>query len=136
MRKFHIGQIIRRKHRYGVPIGPYMIVQHIEDDRIYASVIGADIPNMMILKDNVYVYKTNSVCISEDLLNRLKSNRTICLQHKATKHWQNIFDNPPEIIRFYTLPKKYEACFVVENVRRTTVFGEPTVQIVVSNFIV
>lgn len=131
--KFSLGQIIRRKLHNGKPVGPYMIIQHIERDRVYADVIGQDTPNEMILKDNVYVPTINSLCISEDMYERLRKGFAICVQHPINKVWEGVYSNPPELIRFYTLPKHYSVVFVVEYVNMVISFREKNIRIVVAN---
>ena len=37
-----VGDIIRRKASDGAPIGPYMQIMAIKDDRVYADTIGTD----------------------------------------------------------------------------------------------
>jgi len=134
--KFYLGQIIRKKSKNGTPVGPYLMVQHIEYDRVYADAIGLDNPNVMILKENVYIYKIDAVCISEDLYNRLIKGQTICAQHKATAQWLKVWSSPPELIRFYTQSKNYQAVFVVENITKTMSLGENVIRIIVDNLVV
>lgn len=134
--KFYVGQIIRKKSKTGAPVGPYLMVQHVEYDRVYADTIGLDNPNVMILKENVYRYKTDAVCISEDLYNRLIKGQTICAQHKATTQWLKVWSSPPELIKFYTQRKNYQTIFVVENVTKTWSLGEYVVRIIVDNLVV
>ena len=133
--KFYVGQVIRRKIREDAPIGPYMLVQHVESDRVYADIIGRDMPNEMILKKNVYTHKIDAVCISEDLYHRLVNGKTICAQHKATTQWIKIWSSPPELIKFYTQAKNYQAIFVLEHVTKAISLGEPIIRIIVDELI-
>lgn len=133
--KFYVGQIIRRKTHGDVPIGPYMLVQHVEADRVYADIIGRDMPNEMILKKNAYRYKIDAVCISEDLYHRLVKGQTVCAQHAATTQWIKVWSSPPELIKFYTQAKNYQAIFVLENVTKTISLGEPVIRIIVDNLV-
>lgn len=134
--KYREGLIVRRKTKNGTPIGPYMTIQHVENDRIYADIIGQDTPNEMILKENVYLHKTNSVCISEGLLERLKNGTAICVQHETTPKWTKIWEQQPELIAFYTVLRGYRAVFVVESVKKTLSLGKPMIRIIVSNYVV
>lgn len=134
--KFYKGQIIRRKLHDGTPVGPYMRIMHIEQDRVYADVIGTDTPNVMLLKDNVYTYSIFSITISESLLNKLNSGKTVCAQHSVDIRWESVYNNPPELIRFITQRKGYESIFVVENVQKQIQLREFVIRIIVSNRVV
>lgn len=134
--KFYVGQIIRRQTHENAPIGPFMIVQIVERDRVYADVIGHDVPNEMILKKNVYRYSIDAVCISESLFERLIKGQAICAQHLATKQWLKVWTSKPELIRFYTQNKNYQAIFVVENITKTMSLGEHVIRIIVDNLVV
>ena len=144
MAKFHVGQIVRKKSCSGDPVGEYMKIYKIEKKCIYANVLNPrkDSVNYqnpksicMLNKENVYIHTINSLCISEDLYYRLVKGYTICAQHLATAKWLNVLDSPPELIRFYTQAKNYQAVFVVENVRKTFTLNEQVVKIVVSNLV-
>lgn len=132
---FYKGQIIRRKSN-GSPIGPYMRVIRTEHSRVYAEVIGHNEPIVMLLKDNVYPYKQGNLLISEELLERLKKGSAICAQHVVNIPWQRIYEDPPELIRFYTQPKNYEAVFVLENVQKMLSLGDIVIRVIVDNKIV
>lgn len=134
--KFYVGQIIKRQTHENAPIGPFMMVQVVERDRVYADVIGHDVPNEMILKKNVYRYSIDAVCISENLFERLTKGQTICAQHLATKQWLKVWASKPELIRFYTQRKNYQAIFVVENITKTMSLGEHMIRIIVDNLVV
>ena len=128
-----IGDIIRRKcSTDGKPIGPYMRIMAIQDDRVYADTIGRDEPNVIILKRNCYVCKVRHLVVSEDILNRLKKGYTSAVQHSVCKLWDNMVKNTPDLIVFRTAIKNYKAMFVVESVRRTLNIGESVIRVVVN----
>lgn len=131
-----VGDIIRRKTVGGYPIGPYMRIEYIERNRIYASTIGLDNPNIVIARDRVYEHKIRSLCISEELLERLKNGTTICAQHVCIPKWEDFFYNPTPLVRFYTQPKGYESVFVTENVRKMRSLGEMVIKIIVGERII
>jgi hypothetical protein len=131
-----VGQVIRRKIREDAPIGPYMLVQRVESNRVYAKIIGRNMmPDEMILKKNVYIHKIDAVCISEDMYYRLVTGKTICAQHKATTQWIKVWSSPPELIKFYTQAKNYQAIFVLEHVTKAISLGEPVIRIIVDELI-
>lgn len=128
-----VGDIIRRKcSTDGKPIGPYMRVMVIKDDRVYADTIGEDEPNIIILKRNCYVCKVRILVVSEEVLNNLKSGKQYAVQHPVCKLWDNMVENTPDLIVFKTAVKGYTAMFVVENVRRALNLGEPIIRVVVN----
>ena len=92
-------------------------------------------PNEMILKENVYRHKIDAVCISEEMYRRLVKGQTICVQHIATTQWVKVWSSPPELIKFYTQAKNYQAVFVLENVTKTISLGEPMIRIIVNNLV-
>lgn len=130
--KYRIGQIIRRKLKNGTPVGPYMTIQHIEEDRVYADVIGQDNPNVMLLKNHVYVPTISSVIISESKLRQLNKNGDI-ISHPVTARWMSIYSDPPELIRLYTIPKGYESTFVLQYVRTKISLREKVIEIELAN---
>lgn len=132
--KFYVGQIIRRKSKDGNPIGPYLVVTTVGKITLYADPIGrASSIGHMFLKRNVYVHSEYSLCVSEDMLRRLQTGETICVSHKEDTHWSRVYNNPPEIVRFYTKTKGYEATFVIENVRKVVSLNESIIRITVNN---
>ena len=134
-----VGDIVRRKAKDGQPIGPYLQIMHIQGSFVYADTIGLDNPNVLIMKDNIYVCSIASLPVSEYVLNRLRSGEQVAIEHTVNKPWNRVYDNPPELIRVYTLPRGNDAIFVVERVsraRRTCFnFGQPNIyiRVVVSN---
>jgi hypothetical protein len=130
--KFYVGQLVRRKTKNGTPVGPYLRIEAIEDDRVYASAIGEDSPNYMLLKVNTYTPTMTCLVIGEHLLNQLKEGRTVCAQHVATERWLNVCKKPVELIRFYTQRQGYENVYVVERIYQQTSFREKVVRIIVN----
>ena len=132
-----VGDIIRRSIN-GKPVGPYMMIQVIEDDRVYADVIGLDEPNVVLLKKDVYVPTISSLPVSERVLLCLRDGKTIMIQHKANKQWLSVFDKGPELIRFYCVPKMYENIYTVEYMKRfrSPSLREDTIRIVLNNMII
>ena len=130
------GAIIRRKCENG-PIGPYMRIMHIEEDRIYADVVGSlDNPNVMLFKKDVYVCTQLSLPIDERLLNKLKDGYTIMAQHPSCKKWLSAVNNKPQIIRFYTVSKGLEVVFTMWKALEVKSLGEMVVKIIVDRKLV
>lgn len=132
--KYYVGQIVRRNTSSG-PIGPYMVVEHIEDDRIYTGVIGLDTPNEMLLKSNIHTVSITSLAISEHQLEMLRKGRMTNIQHPATKAWQRVFDDPPELITFYTTTKGYSSVFKIDRVSKTFYGRETLIRITIREHI-
>lgn len=132
-----IGQIIRRKVN-NKPVGPYMVIQVIEDDRIYADVVGLDNPNVMLLKKDVYEPTISTLMISERVLHCLKAGKTIMVQHRASEKWINAYNKEPELVKFYCQPKTYKATFSVEYVKRfySPSLREDTIRIVIDKLVI
>lgn len=132
-----VGDIIRRSIN-GKPIGPYMMIQVIEDDKVYADVIGLDEPNIILLKKDVYVPTISSLPVSERVLLCLRDGKTIMIQHKADKLWLSVLGKGPELIRFYCVPKMYENIYTVEYMKRfrSPSLREDTVRIVLNSMII
>ena len=133
MAKYLKGAIIRKKLEDGTPIGPYMQIMHVDHKKVYADVIGLDVPNVAIPKKNVYLYRIPAVIVSEQKLQELKEKRAIAVRHKTTANWEKILKDPPELIKFFTVPKNYQAIFVVDSVRTVYALNERSIQIVVGN---
>lgn len=137
--KFKIGQIIRRRYKEtNSPIGPYMIIQVVEDDRVYASVVGSDTPNEMILNDNVYVPIIRYAIVSEQVLEKLEKGWQHTVAHKRCKTWDKLFSESPNLICFYTKPKNYRAIFSIDHIERgyNHTFKEGYVRITIKELIV
>lgn len=128
MERFRIGAVIRRNSEYG-PIGPYMRITVIENDRIYADTIGADNPNIMLLKSNVYVCSMYSLVVSEPVLKRLQEGLMSHVQHPQDTKWNRVVDNKPELVRFYSKVKGYEVIFKLWNAYKTHVLGDDVVYV-------
>lgn len=126
------GQIIRKKSLDGCPIGSYMRVVHMEHGRVYADVLGSDIPNNVLLRNRVCEIKQASLPIPEELLKKLKNGRTLRVVHDVSPKWLRVVYERPEIITFYSLPigsktKGLRGIFVIENIRRMFSVVEITV---------
>ena len=127
-----IGDIIRRKALDGAPIGPYMRIEALVGDRVYAQVPNLDEPNILIMKKNVHVCTSRCVLVSENILERLAKEEQISVSHPLTKMWFPMLHNPPEIIIFRTMIKDYRHCFAIDNVERFKSLGEHMIRIVVA----
>ena len=134
--KFYLGRIVRRKHKTtGKPIGSYMEIQHVTDDVIYVSEIGKDVPNEMWLKDNVYLHNEYTIVISEAALFRLINGITTCIQHQVTPRWRAVNERQPEIIRFLSMERGWNAMFVVDRIYQTINLREPVIRIIIDHMI-
>ena len=131
-----VGDIIRRAV-HGKPVGPYLMVEVIDDEKVYAGVIGLDEPNIMLLKKDIYVPKMCSLPVSERVLLCLRDKKTVMIQHKATKQWLSVYDQEPELIKFYCLPKMYSNVYTIEYMKRfkSLSLREDTVRIVLNEMV-
>lgn len=131
------GDYVRRVTKYGDLIGPYMQVQVVKgrDNVVYCNAVGLDELNLKYYKPNLKVIPHTSVCISEEVLMKLKSGRQSVVSHPVCKRWLNICEKQPKLITFYCLPKNYKYTFVVDNVYTFTRNGKITVKIILSNMI-
>lgn len=127
------GQIIRRKHQ-NTGIGPYLIIELIEEDRVYASVIGLDTPNIMLLKKDVYCPTHAALPISEEALERMKKGQMDIIQHPATKLWEAVFEKCPELITFYS--RKWKATFECMRVVKVYYGREALIRIAVEKMVI
>lgn len=112
-----VGDIIRKKVQSGTIVGPYMRIEVVEDDRVYASVFGSDAPNIMILKSNVHVCSVKSLVISSKMLEDLKNGFKCEVSHTCTPTWKAVVDETPEIIMFRTAYIVYRSPFVLEDAK-------------------
>lgn len=131
-----IGDIIRRKASDGCPIGPYMQIMAIKDDRVYADTIGTDEPNILILKENVHVCTISTLTVSEPMLYDLAHGNKYVVSHLETKMWKNVLARKPELIRFRTIMKNYQHVFVADTYRRMLSCGELYVKIIVDQKVI
>lgn len=134
--KFQKGQIVRRKLHSGTPIGPYMQIMHIEQDKVYCDIIGKDNPNIALFKDNVYVYSQISLMISDEMLKRLKQGKTICVSHPITVKWEKAYKENPELVHFYSQKGKIKpATFYIEQIKKQVLLRELVISIIVDKMI-
>ena len=131
-----VGDIIRRKASDGAPIGPYMQIQVIKDDRVYADVIGTDEPNILILKKNVHVCSIFTLTVSEPMLMDLAKGRKWVVSHPATKHWLSFLNKNYELVCFRTAWREYRHVFVVLSKTKMLSCGEMCVKIVVDQKVI
>lgn len=128
-----IGDIIRRKCSIdGAPIGPYMKIMAIKEDRVYADTIGEDEPNVILLKKNCYVCKHRVISIAEKVLERLKSGEQYAIQHPLCERWNSLLKTQPDLITFRTVVKDYRSTFVIESVNKMSSLGEKVIRVVIS----
>lgn len=128
-----IGDIVRRKcSADGAPIGPYMKIMAIKEDRVYADTIGEDEPNVILLKKNCYVCKHRVISIAEKVLERLKSGEQYAIQHPLCERWNSLLKTQPDLITFRTVVKDYRSTFVIESVNKTSSLGEKVIRVVIS----
>ena len=126
-----VGDIIRRKcSTDGKPIGPYMRIMVIKENRVYADTIGEDEPNVIILKRNCYVCKVRQLVVPEDTLDKLKSDRISTLERISCKTWYAVYRNKPDLIMFRSPKRKEKALFSLESVKTATKLGRCTIRII------
>lgn len=97
-----VGDIIRKKVQSGALVGPYMRIEVIEEDIVYASVFGSDAPNLIIFKSNVHVCTFKELTISTKMLEELRTGFKCEVTHGCTPTWKAVVNDKPEIIIFNT----------------------------------
>lgn len=127
------GDFVRRKLSNGTVVGPYMQVMHITGNVVYCDVIGTDEPNIRYLKSNLHVFKHTNVCISEEVLMKLKAGYQSIVTHEMCQRWFNIYEQQPRLITFYCLPKCYKYTFVIDQVYNRVLNGRRYIGISIAN---
>lgn len=122
-----IGDIVRRKCSMdNKPIGPYMRVMAIQDERVYADTIGQDEPNVILLKKNCHVCNVHQLVVSEEILDKLKSGRITKLQHISCKTWYAVYRKKPDLIMFRSPKRKEKSLYTLEDVKMASFLGRHT----------
>ena len=125
-----IGDIVRRKcSTDGKPIGPYMRIMVIKEDRVYADTIGEDEPNVILLKRNCHVCSVRQLVVSEDTLDKLKAGRITSVEHITCKTWYSVYRNRPDLIMFRAVKKKEKPLFTLDSVKTASSMGRYIVRI-------
>lgn len=125
------GDVIRKTTSLNCPIGAYMRVVSALGKTVHAEVIGSNTGQLYCLsKKRIRVYRMKNLVVSEDLLYRLKNNTVDKVQHPVNIPWQGIYEEPSELIRFYTLPKGYETIYTVYAVRKSVSLKESVIEII------
>jgi len=112
------GDIIRRQTKSGYPIGQYMRILSINGNKI--KVIGTGGLSFTIFKtDNLKVYSKKILQISKEDYIKLKVAFIECYRHELTKSFDDVYDNPPDIIEFWTKGMDERLFFTLEFVEKT-----------------
>ena len=101
------GDIVRKKPPYLPPIGPYLRVEYIEQNRLYCGVLNSDTPNVMLFKNRATVISHQCLQIPDKKLRELvekqaKGKEFQTLTHPLTKRWIEVHKDPPRIIKLYS----------------------------------
>lgn len=125
------GDYVRRVTKYGNVVGPYMQVQVVQgrDNVVYCDTVGLDEPNVKYYKPNLKVISHMSLCVSENVIQNLKSGRQSVVSHPASEMWLHTNDIQPTLVTFYCRPKGYRITVVVDRVYKYTRGRETTVKI-------
>lgn len=135
MAQFRKGQIIRRITKDGAQIGPYMRIEHIEHDRLYAGILNEDTPNEMILKVNACIIPMPSLVVSESTIEKIKNHKQYRVSHTVNKVWEKVLNVQPSIVRFYSMCKSSDVIIKVETIYRTRTLSEICVNINIEHII-
>lgn len=102
------GMIIRRALNDGTPVGDYMCIDkvtrrtHVVAHRI-AHETGKAKSLFMLLKSHVYVVRTRRLVISDDIWERINTNRQHSIIHDATVAWNKLQDSEAEVVQLRSI---------------------------------
>lgn len=100
--------IIRRALNDGTPVGDYMCIDkvtrraHVMAHRI-AHITGNAKLYYMLLKSRIYVVKTSKLVISDDIWERINTNRQHSIIHDATVAWNRLQDSEAEVVQLRSI---------------------------------
>ena len=92
----------------GVPVGPYMCIDkimrrtHVTAYRI-ANVTGMPKIYHLLFKSHVYVVRTSKLVISDDIWERINTNRQHSIIHDATAVWNRLQDKEAEVVQLRSI---------------------------------
>lgn len=99
--------IIRRALNDGTPVGDYMCIdtvtrKHVMAHRIISTPGCAKLCSML-LKSHVYAVRTSRLVISDDIWERINTNRQHSIIHDATVAWNRLQDKEAEVIQLRSI---------------------------------
>lgn len=102
------GMIIRRALNDGTPVGDYMCIDkvtrrtHVMAHRI-ANTTSKSKLYCMLLKSHIYVVRTSKLVISDDIWERINTNRQHSIIHDATAAWNKIQNKKAEVVQLRSI---------------------------------
>lgn len=102
------GMIIRRALNDGTPVGDYLCIDkvtrrtHVVAHRIVHETDRAK-SLFMLLKSHVYVVRTRKLVISDDIWERINTNRQHSIIHDATVAWNKLQDSEAEVVQLRSI---------------------------------
>ncbi|WP_279148456.1 hypothetical protein [Segatella bryantii] len=103
------GDIARKwSTEFHIQTGPYMRIEHIEENRLYCGVLNSDTPNVMLLnKNRAITISHQCLQIPDKKLRELvekqaKGTEFQTLTHPLTKTWIKAYKDTPKIIKLYS----------------------------------
>lgn len=105
---FKKGTIIRRALNDGTPVGDYMCIDkvirrtHVMARRI-TNTSGRAKLFSILFKSHVYVVRTSKLVISDDIWERINTNRQHSIIHDATVAWNKLQDNEAEVVQLRSI---------------------------------
>ena len=110
------GQIVRRKLKNGVPVGPYMMINGFVGRSMVSLVtLKSSEPDPILSRDNIYELKSIKMVLSDLVVDRILAGRQGAIIHDISPKWKKLMDEEPEIIQIRSI--KYSnkvAIFTVE----------------------
>lgn len=100
--------IIRRALNDGTPVGDYMCIdtvtrrKHVMAHRI-TNTPGYAKSFFMLLKSHVHVVKVSRLVISDDIWERINTNRQHSIIHDATVVWNRLQDSEAEVVQLRSI---------------------------------
>lgn len=97
-----IGDIVRKRTSYDIPVGPYMRVVAVNSNYITAEPIGINEPS--VLMNNSRTFKKMSIiqlAVSKERLLSIRAGISTVISHPATKMWERVYDETPDLVKFY-----------------------------------
>lgn len=118
------GQIIRRMLNDGTPVGAYMCIVKFTRTHVVAQRIAIcshskyDEEELYITRPHVYQPRMCKLVVSEQLWERINSERQSSIIHDICPTWENMMKKEPEIIQLsaFNYPQK-KVIYTVDQIK-------------------
>ena len=97
------GMIVRRALNDGTPVGDYMCIDRVTHTHVVAYRISCNPDSKkqisLLLKKHVYVVRIRRLVISDNIWERINTNRQHSIIHDATVAWNKLQDSEAEVVQ-------------------------------------